>query len=151
MVSKEGIRVLIADDHPAVRVSLHRLLDRQEDIQVVGEAANGEEALRMAEEVLPQVLLLDIEMPVMDGIEVARRLCCARSPVRILILSGYADEEYIRMVMEQGVYGYLIKDEPPVRIAEAIRQVAFGKKIGRKALSVQDYSLGYRGLRGNLG
>jgi DNA-binding NarL/FixJ family response regulator len=145
MGSIEGIRVLIADDHPAVRVSLHRLLDRQVDIKVVGEASNGEEALRMSEEVSPQVLLLDIEMPVMDGIEVARRLRRAKSPVQILILSGYADEEYIRMVMDQGVSGYLIKDDPPSKIAEAIRQVANGKKVARKALSVQEFTLGYQG------
>jgi DNA-binding NarL/FixJ family response regulator len=90
-------------------------------------------------------LLLDIEMPVMDGIEVARRLRRAKSPVQILILSGYADEEYIRMVMDQGVSGYLIKDDPPSKIAEAIRQVANGKKVARKALSVQEFTLGYQG------
>ncbi len=148
IVTSEKIRVLIADDHPAVRGSLHRLLSRQEDIQVVGEAKNGEEALSMADAFRPDVLLLDIEMPVLDGIEVTRELHREKSTVRVLILSGYADDEYIKLVMEQGVFGYLVKDEPPARIAEAIRTVAHGKKVPRRKLSVHRSVFGYQGLSG---
>jgi DNA-binding NarL/FixJ family response regulator len=146
MGSLDKIRVVIADDHPAVRVSLHRLLNRQEDIQVIGEATDGAEALQMVADLTPHVLLLDIEMPVLDGIEVTRRLRGGKSPVRVLILSAYSDEEYIKLVMEQGVYGYITKDEHPNVIADAVRQVASGKKIFRKSKSVQEYSLGYHGL-----
>jgi len=145
----EKIRVLIADDHPAVRLSLHRLLTRQGDIQVVGEAQDGEQALRMADTFHPDVLLLDIEMPVLDGIEVARELRSEKSNVRILILSGYADDEYIRLVMEQGVFGYLVKDEPPAQIADAIRLVAHGKKVPRRKLSVHNSWFGYQKVGGN--
>ncbi len=138
-VKKEKIRVLIADDHPAVRRSLQQLLNRQLDIQVVGEAINGQEAVALVHRIHPDVLLLDIEMPVLDGIEVTRELRHVKSPVRILILSGYADKEYIRLVMQQGVFGYLVKDEPPARIADAIRIVAGGKKLGRRTLPVERY------------
>jgi DNA-binding NarL/FixJ family response regulator len=151
MGSNEKIRVIIADDHPAVRISLRRLLSRQDDIQVIGEAANGAEALQKVGELAPEVLLLDIEMPVMDGIEVARRLQGGKSAVRVLILSAYSDEEYIRMVMDQGVYGYLTKDEHPSEIANAVRQAASGKKIFRKSHSFQDYPLGLQGLSGGMG
>ncbi|HEY3345343.1 MAG TPA: response regulator transcription factor [Anaerolineaceae bacterium] len=138
-IKKEMIRVLIADDHPAVRQSLRELLSRQQDIQVVGEAINGEEAVSLVSQVHPDVLLLDIEMPVLDGIEVTRELRHAKSGVRIIILSGHADKEYIRLVMQQGVFGYLVKDAPPGRIADAIRTVAGGKKLSRRFLPAEGY------------
>jgi DNA-binding NarL/FixJ family response regulator len=133
------IRVLIADDHAAVRTSLQQLLNRQQDILVVGEAINGEEAVSMVNTLHPDVLLLDIEMPVLDGIDVTRELRHTKSSVRILILSGYAEEEYIRLVLEQGVLGYLVKDEPPAGIADVIRAVAGGKKIGHRTLPVKGF------------
>jgi DNA-binding NarL/FixJ family response regulator len=143
--NSKKIRVLIADDHPAVRQSLQRLLNRQKDIQVVGEAINGEEAISLVSRIHPDVLLLDIEMPVIDGIEVTRELRHEKSGVRILILSGYADQEYIRLVMQQGVFGYLVKDEPPARIADAIRTVASGKRISRKKQPVENFRFGLPG------
>lgn len=121
-------RVVLADDHVVVRQGLKRLLNRVPEIEVVGEASNGLEALQSVADLRPDVLLLDIEMPVMDGIEVARRLQQQHVEVRILILSAYDDREYIRALLEIGVSGYLIKGEAPGKIVEAVRGVARGKR-----------------------
>src|SRR5690554_2333021 len=106
-------RVVLADDHDVVRQGLRRLLDRTPEIEVVGEASDGLEALNSVHEHQPDVLLLDIEMPVMDGIEVAKRLREAGVKVRILVLSAYDDHEYIRALLDIGVSGYLVKGEAP--------------------------------------
>jgi DNA-binding NarL/FixJ family response regulator len=124
------IRVLVADDHQVMRQAVRKLLSQRADIQVVGESENGREALKLVEELKPDILLLDMDMPVMDGVEVARRLRKTKSPVRILVLSGYDDQSYIRLVLEQGVCGYLTKEEAPGKIIDVIRQVARGKWDG---------------------
>ena len=121
-------RVVLADDHAVVRQGLKRLLNRAPDLEVVGEASDGLEALNSVKELQPDVLLLDIEMPVMDGIEVARRLQESDQAVRILVLSAYDDREYIRALLEIGVSGYLVKGEAPGKIVEAVRGIAHGQK-----------------------
>lgn len=121
-------RVVLADDHDVVRQGLKRLLDRAPEIEVVGEASDGLEALNSVKALEPDVLLLDIEMPVMDGIEVARRLREANIDVRILILSAYDDREYIRALLDIGVSGYLVKGEAPGKIVEAVRGIAKGQR-----------------------
>lgn len=121
-------RVVLADDHDVVRQGLKRLLDRVPEIEVVGEARNGLQALQSVADLQPDVLLLDIEMPLMDGIEVARRLQEAKIQVRILILSAYDDREYIQALLEIGVSGYLIKGDAPNKIVEAVRGVAKGQE-----------------------
>lgn len=128
MTTEAPTRVVVADDHDVVRQGLKRLLDRAPEIEVVGEARNGLQALQSVEDLQPDVLLLDIEMPLMDGIEVARRLQEAKFEVRILILSAYDDREYIRALLEIGVSGYLIKGDAPSKIVEAVRGVASGEK-----------------------
>lgn len=122
------IRVLIADDHPVVRSGLRGLLERLEDIEVVAEAGSGEAALRLAGELRPDVLLLDMEMPGLKGYEVARRIRQACLPVSVLVLTAYDDREYIQGVLALGVEGYLLKDESADTIVEAIRQVAQGRR-----------------------
>lgn len=121
-------RVVLADDHDVVRQGLKRLLNRAPDLEVVGEASDGLEALNSVKELQPDVLLLDIEMPIMDGIEVARRLQESDQEVRILVLSAYDDREYIRALLEIGVSGYLVKGEAPGKIVEAVRGIAHGQK-----------------------
>ena len=129
IMAKEAVtRVVLADDHDVVRQGLKRLLDRAPEIVVVGEASDGVEALTSVQELQPDVLLLDIEMPKMDGIEVARRLQEANVRVRILILSAYDDREYIRALLDLGVSGYLVKGEAPGKIVEAVRGIAQGQK-----------------------
>lgn len=128
MGKEAATRVVLADDHDIVRQGLKRYLDRTPEIEVVGEASDGLEALQSVKELQPDVLLLDIEMPVMDGIEVARRLQEQNIKVRILVLSAYDDREYIRALLDIGVSGYLVKGEAPGKIVEAIRGVAQGQK-----------------------
>jgi two-component system, NarL family, response regulator LiaR len=129
LMSKEATtRVVLADDHDVVRQGLKRLLDRVPEIEVVGEASDGLEALESVRKLEPDVLLLDIEMPIMDGVEVARQIRALNVKVRILILSAYDDREYIRALLEIGVSGYLVKGEAPGKIVEAVKGVAQGQK-----------------------
>jgi DNA-binding NarL/FixJ family response regulator len=129
LMTKEAItRVVLADDHDVVRQGLKRLLDRAPEIEVVGEASDGLEALKTVKDLKPDVLLLDIEMPVMDGIEVARRIQSMNVKVRILVLSAYDDREYIRALLDIGVSGYLVKGESPGKIIEAVKGIAQDQK-----------------------
>ncbi|HEX2979176.1 MAG TPA: response regulator transcription factor [Anaerolineaceae bacterium] len=122
------IRVILADDHAVLRIGIRNLLSHSPDIEVIGEAGDGFEALRLVNELNPDVLLLDMEMPGMDGVEVARQLRMRVSPVRILALSAYNDRQYILSMLDQGASGYLIKDEAPGTIVEAVRSVAKGER-----------------------
>ncbi|HJW89961.1 MAG: hypothetical protein A2Z16_04725 [Chloroflexi bacterium RBG_16_54_18] len=128
------IRVVIADDHPVTRAGIRRFLEKQPDMQVVGEASDGEAALRLVEEHTPEVLLLDLEMPGLGGTEVARRLKSTGSPVRVLALSSYDNRQFILSLLASGAAGYLIKDEVPETIIEAVRGVARGEQgwVSRK-------------------
>ncbi|NLG98620.1 MAG: response regulator transcription factor [Chloroflexi bacterium] len=129
------IRVVIADDHAIMRVGIRNILSRSEEISVIGEASNGAEAITLLDEVKPDVLILDMEMPVMDGVEVARRLQESKSPVKILVLSAYDDRQYIVEMLNMGAKGYLIKDEAPEVIVDAVIAIANGEDgwISRKA------------------
>lgn len=131
----EKIRVVIADDHAIMRVGIRNILSRSDRICVVGEASNGAEAIERVSELNPDVLILDMEMPIMDGVEVARRLKGDSSPVHILVLSAYDDRQYILEMLNMGAAGYLIKDEAPEVIVDAVQGIANGEKgwISRKA------------------
>lgn len=122
------IRVILADDHPVTRAGIRNLLDKAAGIEVVGEAKDGPEALEMIEALTPHVLLLDMEMPGMKGVEVAQQLKAVESPVRILALSAYDDKQYILELLTSGASGYLVKEEVPDTIVEAVRGVARGEQ-----------------------
>lgn len=124
----DKIRVLMADDHPVVRGGIRMLLETASEIVVVGEADSGRQALSMVEELQPDILLLDMEMPDMSGVEVTRQLKQKRTGVRILVLSAYNDPQYIRSVLSNGAAGYLTKDEAPEFILEAIHGVWRGQE-----------------------
>ena len=123
----QTIRVLLVDDHPSLRAGLRSRLEKERDIEVVGESGDGEEALRLASERTPHVLVLDMEMPGLSGVEIARRLRDAELPVRVLALSAHDSEEYIVTVLDSGAAGYLTKQEPLETIVSAIRGVARGE------------------------
>jgi DNA-binding NarL/FixJ family response regulator len=121
------IRVLLADDHPVLRAGLRRVLEDAGDIEVVGEAADGASALRQNAVLAPDVLLLDLAMAGVGGVEVARRVQAGGATTRILVLSALDDEVYLEETLAAGVAGYLTKDESGPAIVEAIRQVARGR------------------------
>jgi DNA-binding NarL/FixJ family response regulator len=121
-------RVVLADDHPVIRAGIRSFLEKAAGIAVVGEASNGVEAIRLVRELEPDVLLLDIEMPDLSGVEVARRLNASNSPVQILALSAYNDRQYILGMLASGAAGYLIKEEVPQIIVEAVKGVVRGEK-----------------------
>ncbi len=122
------IRVLLADDQPLVRAGLSALLDAQPDIEVVGVAADGDEALRLTAERRPDVACLDIRMPGLDGIEVARRIAGlgAERPVPVLILTTFDIDDYVFGALEAGVAGFMLKDSDPDEIIRAVRSIAAG-------------------------
>ena len=122
------IRVMLADDHPITREGVKKFLTGVVDIEVVGEAENGEEALQLTNDLMPDVLLLDMEMPGINGVEVARRLIEKNSCIRILALSTYDDKQYIVGLLAAGASGYLTKEEIPENILDAVRGVARGEK-----------------------
>lgn len=121
-------RIVLADDHALMRASIRRLLERTPDLEVVGEASNGVEAIHSVNSLAPDVLLLDMEMPVLSGVEVAKELHAAQSPVRVLALSAYNDEEYINALRENGASGYLTKDTAWSNIVDTIREIAHGEQ-----------------------
>ncbi len=132
-----AIRIVLADDHPIMRDGLRGLLERETDLAVVGEAEGGTEALRLVVALVPDVLILDMALPDLSGVEVARQLRAANSPVRVLGLSAHDDVGYIRGLLESGAGGYLTKDEARERIVEAVRGVAHGETgwLSRRAVA----------------
>jgi DNA-binding NarL/FixJ family response regulator len=121
-----GVRVLLADDHPAVRAGIRARLEQASEIEVVGEAGRGEEALRLIEELLPDVALLDCRLPGLEGWQVAARVREERLPTRVVALSAYADEQAIQGMLQSGAKGYVLKDEALETVERAVREVARG-------------------------
>jgi DNA-binding NarL/FixJ family response regulator len=121
------IRVLLADDHPALRLGLRVLLQRAPDVELVGEAEDGEKALAQIESRRPDVAVLDCELPEMAGVDVALEIRRRNLPVRVLALSAYDSERYVRGMLEAGAVGYLLKDEAPETIVTAVRAAARGE------------------------
>ena len=122
------IHVILADDHPVVRAGIRTLLDRADDIHVVAETDNGDGVLSLVEEHQPDVLILDIEMPGLSGLEVAQQLQKRQLSTRVLALSAHADIRYIDHILANGAFGYLVKEEAPHMIIAAVRGVAAGEQ-----------------------
>jgi DNA-binding NarL/FixJ family response regulator len=122
------IRVVLADDHAQVRAGVRSLLSRAIDIEVVGEADNGLQALHLVQELAPDVLVLDMEMPGLKGPDVARQLKANESPVRILALSAYEDREFVLNMLDSGAAGYLLKGDAPTLLIDAVRSVSRGER-----------------------
>lgn len=124
----DPIRVVVADDQALVRGSFRLLVDSTPGMQTIGEAANGAEAVELARRERPDVVLMDVRMPVMDGIEATRRICSDREApgVRVLVLTTFDLDAYVYAALRAGASGFLLKDAPPVDLLAAIRVVAAG-------------------------
>ncbi len=125
----DKIRIVIAEDHAFVLEGTTRLLAREPDMEVVGTAANGAEAVALTKELRPTVLLMDIAMPEFDGIEATRRLREECPEIPVLILSAYDDDQYVSAVVEAGAAGYLLKDVRGDQLVDAIRSVVHGRSV----------------------
>lgn len=121
------IKVLLVDDHEMVRIGLSAMLATEEDVEIVGEAASGEEALALAEAFRPDVVLMDLVMAGMDGIETTRRLVRLLPDCKVIVLTSYVDDEKVYPAMEAGAFGYLLKTSRAADITRAIRNAAEGR------------------------
>jgi len=127
--TKQKIRILIADDHPVVRKGLQSCLSRQERLKVVAEAADGEQALQKALDLVPDVVLMDISMPVRDGLSVTEALRKAAPQVKVLVLSVHSNKEYIFRIIQAGAHGYVSKEASPDELLQAIEAVYAGESF----------------------
>jgi DNA-binding NarL/FixJ family response regulator len=129
------IRVLIADDQALVRGGFRMILDAQEDIEVVAEASDGQQALAQAQALEPDVVLMDIRMPELDGLEATRQLVSGNGSARVLMLTTFDLDEYVYEAMKAGASGFLLKDVRPEQLAEAVRVVAAGDSLLAPAIT----------------
>ncbi len=141
--TKEPITVLLVDDHALVRRGVRGFLETQPDIAVVGEAENGQEAVRLAAEHAPDVALMDLIMPGMGGVEAIRQLACVSPRTQVIALTSYAKEEHVFSAIQAGALSYLLKDVGPEELADAVRRAAAGEAILHPQVAAQVV----RGLR----
>jgi two-component system, NarL family, response regulator NreC len=146
------IRILIADDHGIVRKGLRLQLEQREEFEVVGEAADGREAVRMAEELGPDVVIMDIAMPNLNGIDAAAQMVKRNTQLKVIILSMHSDESYLTRALTAGVKGYLLKETADLDLYRAVQAVAQGKVFFSPAIAntlLEDYmrQLQQRGLK----
>ena len=121
------VRVLLVDDHHLVRTGLSALIDADPELEVCGQAADGREALAVATEVVPDVVMMDLSMPVMDGVEATRALLAALPDTRVVVLTSFVDTDRVQDALEAGAIGYLLKDTEPTALLAAIRAAAGGQ------------------------
>jgi len=145
------LRILLADDHTLMRQGLRKIIEEHDDWEVVGEAGTGRDAVQQALEIRPDIVVLDIAMPQLNGIEATRQISRRAPDIRVLILSMYSDEAYILQVLKAGARGYLLKDSADVDLIRAITAVGQGKSFFSPAVArvmLDDYvrNLAERGL-----
>ncbi|HEU5347257.1 MAG TPA: response regulator transcription factor [Ktedonobacterales bacterium] len=129
MTQGQAITVLIVDDHQLVREGVRMFLQKQDDITVVGEAASGQEGLRLAADLVPDVVLMDLVMPEMDGVEATRRLKQISPGTQVIVLTSFDDDEHIFPAISAGALSYLLKDVGTAALAEAVRLAARGEAV----------------------
>jgi len=125
------ITVLLTDDHPLVRQSLRKVLNADAQMKVVGEARNGREAVKMAHGLRPDVILMDLAMPILNGLDATRQILAVNPVAKVIILSAYSDKAYVTRMTELGAVGYLTKLSAADLLIEAIREVAKGRSFFR--------------------
>src|SRR6266702_3301334 len=146
MAGYTSTRIVLVDDHTLLRDGLRQILEREPDLEIVGEAAAGEAALELVAQLLPDIVLMDVRMPGMDGIEATRRLRAFHPQVQVLVLSAYL--EFTREALQAGAAGYLLKSAPTSQLLASIRAVALGSMaIQRSLLGALPWSHGGSGGR----
>ena len=146
MLERDATKILLVDDHAVLRDGLRRIFEREPDLEVVGEAGSGEAALELVERTRPDVVLMDVRMPGMDGLEATRRLRPLHPRVQVLILSAYP--EYARDALQAGAAGYLLKSAPTPQLLAAVRSVALGSMaVEMSLLGAAPWSPGEHGRR----
>jgi DNA-binding NarL/FixJ family response regulator len=148
--SQLPLRILIVDDHQMFREGIRRRLEQEPDITVVGEAASAEDALAKVAQTNPTIMLLDLRLPKVSGIELARRLRQQWPDLKILVLTGYDFDQYVRAVARVGVSGYLLKTAPQEAVVQAIREVAAGGAVLPPSIAskvLQHYSVDSSAVR----
>jgi two-component system, NarL family, response regulator NreC len=142
MAVPKQIRIVLADDHTVMRSGLKLLLEREADFVVVGEAADGRGAIQLTEATSPDVVVMDVAMPVLNGIDAAARITSSKPKTAVVVLSMHSDESYVLRALKSGVKGYLLKDSAESDLIAAVRHVMTGKPFFSPAISnmlVQDY------------
>lgn len=129
------LRILLADDHTVVRQGLRKVLEDRPEWEVVAEAGDGREAVRLAEQFVPDVAILDVAMPLLNGIEATRQITRRVPSTRIVVLSMYADEAYVTQILQAGAAGYLLKDSADVDLIQAVAEVAQGRSFFSPAIA----------------
>lgn len=127
-----GTRIVLVDDHAVIREGLRRILEREPDLEIVGEAPTAEAGLELVARVLPELVLMDVRMPGMDGIEATRRLRAAHPEMHVVVLSGYP--EFARDALQAGAAGYILKSAPTAQLIASIRAVALGSIVIQRSL-----------------
>ena len=122
-------RILLADDHPLLRQSIRSVLEQEGDLVIVGEACDGEEAIRLADELRPDVILMDIAMPKLDGLEATRRIKASHPDIAVLVLTIHSDDQHIIGILEAGAAGYLTKSVFGEEVVQAVRGVVAGEMV----------------------
>ena len=129
------VRILLADDHTLVRQGLRKLLEERPDWEVIAEAGDGREAVRLAEQHKPDVAILDVAMPLLNGIEATRQITRRVPGTRVLVLSMHADEAYVTQILQAGATGYLLKDSADIDLRKAVGEAAKGKSFFSPAIA----------------
>jgi DNA-binding NarL/FixJ family response regulator len=147
------IRVLLADDEELVRTGLQMILDAEPDITVVGHAVDGAEALTLVETLTPDVVLMDIRMPRMDGLDATRRICADAGPAKVVVLTTFDVDEHVYAALEAGASGFLLKDAPATQLTHAIRVAAAGDALLAPSVTrrlIQQFSASRQAARPEL-
>ena len=155
-----SIKIVLADDHPMLRQGIRQRLEQERDLEVIGEASDGEEVIRMACELIPDVIIIDIGMPKIGGLEATRQIKTENPAISILVLSVHDEEEYVMGVLEAGASGYLLKSSYGEELVNAVRAVGAGEFVFHPAVEgfrsckadrrVGDFERDYIVMRGDF-
>jgi len=137
-----GIKILLVDDHPIFLDGIHAILETNDDFIIAGEAKNGYEAIDLVNEVHPDIILMDVAMPELNGIEATKRIAELFPDIKILALSIYSGKRFVKEMLEAGAVGYLLKDNAPEKLVTAIYRIANGDTYINRSVSNEDFGFG---------